>query len=74
MNCVRPGYMGMMSRFLVVSALVVFRSFTVVASSVCMVFLRPLVVLGCLLRHGRFSTAIAFWIYLEPYSDTLISL
>jgi hypothetical protein len=54
--------MGMMSRFLVLSAFVAFRSFAVVASSVGMVFLRFLVVLGCLFRHGRFSIAIAFWI------------
>ena len=67
MNCVRPRYMGMMSRFFVLSALVVFRSFAVVASSVGMVFLRFLVVLGCLFRHGRFSIAIALWICLEPY-------
>jgi hypothetical protein len=74
MNCVRPRYMGMMSRFLVLSTFVVFRSFAVVASSVGMVFLRFLVVLGCLFRHGRISIAIAFWIYLEPCSDILISL
>jgi hypothetical protein len=33
MNCVRPRYMGMMSRFLVLSAFVVFRSFAVVGAA-----------------------------------------
>ena len=54
MECVCPRYMGMVSRFLVLSSLVVLRCFTMMASCVGMMFLCFLVVLGSLLRHFDF--------------------
>jgi hypothetical protein len=46
--------MGMVSRFLVLSSFVVLRCFTMMASSVGMMFLCFLVVFASLLRHFAF--------------------
>jgi hypothetical protein len=54
MNCVRPRQMGMVSRLLVLSSFVVLRCFTVMTSSVGMMFLCFLVVFRSLLRHFAF--------------------
>ena len=54
MKCVSPCGVCMMGRFFVVSSLMMFRRFGVVARSVRMVFCRLLVVLGCFLGHGVF--------------------
>jgi hypothetical protein len=51
---VRSCYVSMMGRLLVLSALVVFRCFAVVTSSVGHIFLGFLVVLGSFLRHWGF--------------------
>jgi hypothetical protein len=50
----RPRQMGVVSRFLVLSSFVVLRCFTMVASSVGMMFLSFLVVFSSLLRHFVF--------------------
>ena len=49
MNCVRPCYMGMVSRLLVLTSLVVLRCFTMMSSRVRMLFLCFLVVFGSFL-------------------------
>ena len=49
-----PGGVRMMGCFFVLSALMVLGCFAVVTRSKHMVFLRLLVVLGCLLGHGGF--------------------
>jgi hypothetical protein len=54
MDHMRPCNMGMVRRFLVVSALVVLCCFTVVAGSVSKMFVCLLVVFGCFFRHCRF--------------------
>ena len=54
MDRMRPCYMSVVRRFLVLSALVVFCCFTVVAGSVGKVFLCFLMVLGSFFRHRRF--------------------
>jgi hypothetical protein len=60
MERVRSRYVRMMSRFLVLSALVVFRCFTMVTSSVGHMFLGFLVVLGSFLGHWDFLRY-GFW-------------
>jgi hypothetical protein len=49
----RPRYMGMVRRLLVLSGLVVLCRFTVVTGSVGKMFLHLLVVLGSFFRHCR---------------------
>ena len=53
-NCVRPRQMGMVSRFLVLSSFVMLRCFTIMASSVGVMFLCFLVVFASILRHFAF--------------------
>ena len=54
-NCVRPRQMGVVSRFLVLSSFVVLRCFTMMTSSVGMMFLCFLVVFASFLRHFAFA-------------------
>jgi hypothetical protein len=54
MDHMGPRYMGMVRRFLVLSALVVLRCFTMVTGGVGKMFLCLLVVLGSFFRHSRF--------------------
>ena len=53
-NCVRPRQMGMVSRFLVLSSFVMLRCFTIMASSVGVMFLCFLVVFASFPRHFAF--------------------
>ena len=53
-NCVRPRQMRMVSSFLVLSSFVVLCCFTMMTSSVGMMFLCFLVVFGSLFRHFAF--------------------
>ena len=54
MNCARPRQMGMVSRLLVLSSFVMLRCFTMMASSVGMMFLCFLVMFSSLFRHFAF--------------------
>ena len=54
MDYMRPRYMGVVRRFLVLSALVVFCRFPMVTGSVGKMFLRLLVVFSSLFGHYRF--------------------
>jgi hypothetical protein len=58
MDHMRPRYMGMVSRFLVVSSLVVFCCFTVVAGSMSKMFVCLLVVFGSFFRHCSFPSRV----------------
>lgn len=54
MDRIRPRYMGMMRRFLVLSSLVVLCCFIVVAGGVSKMFVRLPVVFGSFFRHCGF--------------------
>jgi hypothetical protein len=54
MDRMRPRYMGMVRRFLVLPSLVVLCCFIVVAGSVSKMFVRLLVVFGSFFRHCSF--------------------
>lgn len=57
MDHMRPRYMGMVSRFLVLSSLVVLCCLTVVAGSVSKMFVCLLMVFGSFFRHFSLSPA-----------------
>ena len=63
---VAPCGMRMMGRFFVVSALVMFGCFAVVARGMRMVFCRLLMVLGCFLGHSGISYVGCLLTWLTP--------
>jgi hypothetical protein len=60
MDYMRPRYVGMVRRFLVLSGLVVLGCFTMVTGGLGKMFLHLLVVLGSFFRHCHFLPVLEF--------------